>query len=260
MNVELRRRIHAFRNALVLAADTRSHDCFQMGRWRVELNNFPHGCCDLASNFLAQYLKDGDPALQPVIVHMQTTENFRQAEQSTIHSHVVVELNGWYIDLTLNQFAEYEGRVMIEDKTGTVGTLRRKIRSHEGVVTERGIQLDSAREDGHELYAWLKGVADCLMSASAGKDENPCSPAALVSTESLPENRDSKKKPPKMTHEGIISECYSPRLARLRETKTMWISESGMRFRKSTGAAVGSGVWSSHRLDLKSIKELQLSE
>lgn len=63
-----------------------------------------------------------------------------------------------------------------------------------------------------------------------------------------------------MTHVGIISECYTPRESRLRETKTMWISESGRRFRKTTGAAVGSGVWSSHRLDLKSIREIQPDE
>lgn len=35
MTSEIRRRIHAFRNALVLAADTRSHACFHMGRWHL---------------------------------------------------------------------------------------------------------------------------------------------------------------------------------------------------------------------------------
>ncbi|HAU2802505.1 TPA: hypothetical protein O7142_003945 [Salmonella enterica] len=44
MTPEIRRRIHAFRNALVPAADTRSNECFRMGRWQ-ELNAFPHGCC-----------------------------------------------------------------------------------------------------------------------------------------------------------------------------------------------------------------------
>jgi len=64
----------------------------------------------------------------------------------------------------------------------------------------------------------------------------------------------------KMTHEGTITECYRPRQVKLRETKTQWISECGKRFRKSTGAAVGSGVWSSHRLDLSSIREIQSDE
>ena len=45
-----------------------------------------------------------------------------------------------------------------------------------------------------------------------------------------------------MTHMGIITECYRPREVRLRETRTQWVSECGLRFRKSTGAAVGSGV------------------
>lgn len=66
------------------------------------------------------------------------------------------------------------------------------------------------------------------------------------------------EKPPRkrMTHEGIVSECYRPRKVRLRQTSTMWISETGRKFRKSTGAATGSGVWSAYRLDLDSIREL----
>lgn len=64
----------------------------------------------------------------------------------------------------------------------------------------------------------------------------------------------------KMTHEGIITEHYRPRQVRLHETKTQWLSECGERFRKSTGAAVGSGVWSSHRLDLRSIRKIQSDE
>ncbi|MNR35433.1 hypothetical protein D3C85_1532810 [compost metagenome] len=63
-----------------------------------------------------------------------------------------------------------------------------------------------------------------------------------------------------MTHEGTITECYKPRHVRLRETSTWWISECGLRFRKSTGAAVGSGVWSADRLDLKSIREIKSGE
>ena len=60
-----------------------------------------------------------------------------------------------------------------------------------------------------------------------------------------------------MTHVGIITECYRLREVRLRETATWWVSECGLRFRKSTGAAVGSGVWSANRLDLKSIREIR---
>ncbi len=163
MTPEIRRRIHAFRNALVLAADTRSHECFWMGRWHLELNPFPHGSCDLASNFLAQYLQDGDQALQPVILHMQTTAKFREEEGSTIRSHVIVELDGWFIDLTLNQFGEYIDRVGIDNRAGTLGSLLRKIRDQGGKVEKRGIQLHTADEDGSTLYNWLRNTADSLL-------------------------------------------------------------------------------------------------
>lgn len=165
MTPEIRRRIHAFRNALVLAADTRSNECFRMDRWQ-ELNEFPHGCCDLASNFLAQYLQDSDPTLKPVIVHMQTTKSFQDKEGSSIKSHVIVELEGWYIDLTLNQFAECRRRVVIEINSGTLGKLIRNIPVHGGNVTTRGIQLDAGlNQDGQELYDWLKATADSLLGS-----------------------------------------------------------------------------------------------
>lgn len=96
----------------------------------------------------------------------------------------------------------------------------------------------------------------------------------LVSTEILPQYRagtvagasdktthvsEQKNRQP-MTHTGTITECYKPREVRLRETATQWVSECGLRFRKSTGAAVGSGVWSANRLDLKSVREIQSGE
>lgn len=89
MTPDIKRRIHAFRNALVLATDTRSHECFRMGRWQ-ELNEFPHGCCDLASNFLAQYLKDSAPALEPTIVKMRTSSKFRETHPSSIENHTIM--------------------------------------------------------------------------------------------------------------------------------------------------------------------------
>lgn len=161
MTPDIKRRIHAFRNALVLAADTRSHECFEMGRWK-ELNEFPHGCGDLASHFLAQYLQDSDPTLKPVIVSLTTTPAFRRNEQSTIEAHTFVELHGWFIDLTLSQFPEYEHRVVIDDRTGLLSRLRARILASEGEETECGIQLDTY-ENGGELYAWLRATADRLL-------------------------------------------------------------------------------------------------
>ncbi|MDS4036482.1 hypothetical protein RKI04_09445 [Citrobacter amalonaticus] len=96
----------------------------------------------------------------------------------------------------------------------------------------------------------------------------------LVSTEILPQYRagtvagasdkathvsEQKKRQP-MTHVGIITECYQPREVRLRETGTWWVSECGLHFRKSTGDAVGSGVWSANRLDLSSVREIKPHE
>ncbi|HCR4046029.1 TPA: hypothetical protein OOF41_004261 [Citrobacter freundii] len=108
---------------------------------------------------------DSDPALSPVIVHMQTTEEFRRDEKSPIRSHVIVEVAGWFVDLTLNQFEEYEERVVIDDRTGVLGTLRRKIPFCGGKLTERGIQLDTVTEDGSELYDWLRATADRLLAS-----------------------------------------------------------------------------------------------
>ncbi|WP_312629573.1 hypothetical protein [Scandinavium sp.] len=169
MTPEIRRRIHAFRNALVLAADTRSHECFEMARWQ-ELNVFPHGCCDLASNFLAQYLRDSNPDLKPVIIRMQTTEEFRHEYRSAIQSHVIVELTGWFIDLTLNQFADYEERVVIERNNGTLGSLIRGIKKHAGTVNNTDIQLDANDLNGSMLYSWLRETADHLLASSPAGD------------------------------------------------------------------------------------------
>ncbi|EEH8383435.1 hypothetical protein G3142_005521 [Salmonella enterica subsp. enterica serovar Montevideo] len=165
MTPEIRRRIHAFRNALVLAADTRSHECFRMGRWQ-ELNAFPHGCCGLASHFLAQYLQDSDPTLKPVIVSLTTTAAFRQQEKSTIQAHTFVELHGWFIDLTLNQFDEYKARVVIDNRTGLLGRLRIFILAYDGEEKAPSIQLDTTTEDGGELYGWLRATADSLLASS----------------------------------------------------------------------------------------------
>lgn len=165
MTPEIKRRIHAFRNALVLAADTRSHECFRMDRWQ-ELNAFPHGSADLASHFLAQYLQDGDPDLRPVIVSLTTTPAFRQKEQSAIEAHTFVELYGWFIDLTLNQYPEYHCRIVFDNRTGLLGTLRRRILGYDGEETGSGIQLDTPTENGAELYAWLRATADSLLSSS----------------------------------------------------------------------------------------------
>lgn len=101
---------------------------------------------------------------------MHTDGEFGEEGNSTIRNHVVVELGGWYIDLTLNQFAEYNYRVLIEKETGIVGSLLRTIERHGGRVKRDVIKLDTSQELGRELYYWLRVTADNLLSASPAGD------------------------------------------------------------------------------------------
>lgn len=149
MTPEIRRRIHAFRNALVLAADTRSNECFRMGRWQ-ELNAFPHGCCDLA-----QYLQDGDPTLKPVIIHMETTEDFRKEYRSTIKSHVIVEVTGSLSTLPL--------------------TSLRNIRTGWCLMTEPArwalcsdISGAAAGQSRSGVFSWMRGRTKTVMNSLTG--------------------------------------------------------------------------------------------
>ncbi|HAL5940605.1 TPA: hypothetical protein H6S84_004185 [Escherichia coli] len=152
---------------------------------------------------------------------------------------------------------------------GPLGTFLRTVRNLGGTFSTRKLTLDGIPDQAWKLYAWLKAEADGLLAASE-QDRQPGSMPPPVSTDILPQYRDrtvagasdkatnvpTKKNRNPMTHTGIITECYQPREVRLRETTTQWVTECGLRFRKSTGAAVGSGVWSSRRLDLGSIREL----
>ncbi|EBH4418499.1 hypothetical protein CW556_23425 [Salmonella enterica] len=71
----------------------------------------------------------------------------------------------WFVDLTINQFAEYKDRVVIDDRTGILGTLRREILEYDGKEKELSIQLDTTTEDGSELYDWLRTTADNLLTS-----------------------------------------------------------------------------------------------
>lgn len=262
MREEIEARVKAFRQALELAARERAGEPILSG-WRQLLKSFPSGCCELASQTLVQYLRDHDKKLFPYIIAMQWIDN------NHMRGHVIVALDGEYTDLTLDQFDEYDDWIMAEpiESGGQLGSFLKTVRNLKGSFTTRELTLDVIPGDGHKLYGWLKDTADSLLSVPEQIIRLP----PLLSMEIPSEYRDrtytnpsyqaghapEKKNQKAMTHVGTISECYKPRQSRLRETKTMWISESGLRFRKSTGAAVGSSVWSSHRLDLKSIREIQ---
>ncbi|MFO3759066.1 hypothetical protein [Klebsiella aerogenes] len=268
MNADTLARVEAFRRALELAAYERSAEPVP-SVWRDFLKAFPLGCCELASQTLAEYLTEDGSNLHPCIIAMAWTENAGN------HGHVIVALDGEYIDLTLDQFDGYDDRIVVEpvESGGQLAGFIQKVRAHGGTLTTRKVTLDVIPYEGHKLYGWLKATADSLLAAS-GQGRAPYSMPQLVSTEILPQYRDrtvaassdtathvsAQKKRQTMTHVGIITECYQPREVRLRETDTQWVSECGLRFRKATGAAAGSGVWSANRLDLKSIREIETED
>ncbi len=268
MNADTRARVEAFRRALELAAGERSGEPVP-AVWRDFLKAFPDGCCELASQTLVQYLMDHNEKLFPYVIGMQWDDGPDR------HGHVIVALDGEYIDLTLDQFDGYDDRIVAEpiEYGGQIAAFIQNVRAHGGTLSTRELTFDGIPDQAWNLYAWLKEVADDLLAAS-GQGRAPDSMPLLVSTEIPPQYRagavagpsdkathvtEQKKRRP-MTHVGIITECYRPREVRLRETDTQWVSECGLRFRKSTGAAVGSGAWSANRLDLKSIREIQPGE
>lgn len=265
MRADTRARVEAFRCALELAARERAGESVP-SVWRDVLKDFPAGCCELASQTLAQYLYEDGSNLHPFIICMEWNDGPLR------HGHVIVALDGEYIDLTLDQFPGYHERIVAEpvESGGQISAFIQKVRDRGGILTTRERTFDGIPDQAWKLYAWLKEVADSLLVAS-GQNRKPAGMTQLVSMEILPQYRDrtgagssdkaadvTKKKHLKtMTHEGTITECYQPRVVRLRETSSWWVSECGLRFRKSTGAAVGSGIWSPNRLDLKSIRKIK---
>lgn len=162
MRQETTFRIRAFRQALEKAVRELPEEYRNGPRW-CELKNFPAGSCDLASNCLAQYLKDCGERGEPCILFMCGNETFRKEENSTVHGHVIVILNGEYIDLTLDQFDEYTDYIPAEslETGGVLGTLLRKIPQYEGEIETRRINLD--RLQG--IYPWLRNRADGILKA-----------------------------------------------------------------------------------------------
>jgi len=161
MRQETTFRIRAFRQALELAAGETKAEYRNLPHW-CDLENFPAGSCDLASNFLARYLIERDKGLYPCIIHMCGNKTFREAENSTVNNHVIVMLDGNYIDLTLDQFEEYPVYVPAEEieAAGILGTLISKILLHEGTLTTRPVNIGR----GQSLYKMLSKFADELLA------------------------------------------------------------------------------------------------
>ncbi|MDI9280145.1 hypothetical protein QMZ65_23280 [Pantoea sp. EABMAA-21] len=161
MRQETTFRIRAFRQALEQVAAVRGDEYRNLPRW-CELSGFPRGSCDLASNFLARYLMEWDKGLYPFIIHMCGNNTFREEENSTVHSHVIVILDGNYIDLTLDQFKEYDSYVPAEpiESGGVIGSLIHKIQKHEGEISTRPVKIG----DGHTLFRLVSKSADELLA------------------------------------------------------------------------------------------------
>ncbi|MBK4114548.1 hypothetical protein JHD93_20610 [Cronobacter sakazakii] len=156
MREDTKFRVRAFRKALELARDC-PEECRHLGRWGKDLHHFPRGSCDMASNCLAQYLTDKTCG-HPFIISMDGSG----LENSTVHGHVIVMLDGEYIDLTLDQFEEYPDYILSEpvESQRVIGTLLRRIGEIEGTIETRPIKLSSYNECGEDMYAWLRNKAD----------------------------------------------------------------------------------------------------
>ncbi|WP_422881884.1 hypothetical protein [Pantoea agglomerans] len=163
MRHETSLRIRAVRQALALAAAGCKEEYRKLPRW-FDLRNFPRGSCDLASNFLAHYLMESDKGLHPCIIFMCGNKTFREAENSTVNGHVIVLLDGNYIDLTLDQFDEYASYIPAEpiESGGIFGSLLHKIQKHDGEISTRPVKI----RDGHKLYIVLKKYADELLASN----------------------------------------------------------------------------------------------
>ncbi|WP_411752393.1 hypothetical protein [Serratia sp. (in: enterobacteria)] len=166
MKTEIRACVKAFRQALQLAAGDRKEQCRGMARWHTDVSKFPGGSCGLTSHFLAQYLKDHDDTLCPYLLHLDATEAFRKATGSTVHGHVIVALDGDYIDLTLDQFKEEYNHCVTDEPIGSNGPLGqlladiRKYSDDDNAIRTRDINL----EGGEKLYDWLRSTADDLLA------------------------------------------------------------------------------------------------
>ena len=206
MRADTRARVKAFRRALELAAGERADEPVP-SIWRDLLKDFPDGCCELASQTLAEYLTEDASKLHPYIIGMQWDDPDR-------HGHVIVALDGEYIDLTLDQFPGYDNWIVAEpiEYGGQIAVFIQKVRAHGGTLSTRELTFDGIPDKSRKLYDWLKATADSLMPVTGQGSSLP----APLSYEIIAKYRDrsdtgpsdkagivpEKKKQRKMTHEG----------------------------------------------------------
>lgn len=179
MRAETEARVKAFRRAPELAAGERSGEQRVPSVWRNCLKDFPDGCCELASQTLVKYLMDHNKKLFPYVIGMQWDDGPDR------HGHVIVALDGEYIDLMLDQFDDYDDWIVAEpiESGRQLGTFMQKVRNQGGTFTTRELTFDGIPDDAYKLYTWLKEVADSLLAAS-GQGRKPGGVPLLVSRRS----------------------------------------------------------------------------
>lgn len=169
---------------------------------------------ELASQTLAAYLKEDGSNLHPYIIGTKWNED------SGAHGHVITALDGDYIDLTLDQFDDYDDWIVAEhiESGRQLGTFMQKVRNQGGTLTTRELTFDGIPDDAYKLYTWLKEVTDSLLAAS-GQGRKPGGMPQLVSMDIHPQYRDKavadqsdkgtkKKTLQAMTHKGTMTYCY----------------------------------------------------
>ncbi|WP_197068577.1 hypothetical protein [Photobacterium gaetbulicola] len=146
--------IHTFRNALATIIETQSYRYCELPRWQ-ELNAFPYGSCDLANNMLAMYLREH--GYNPKMIWCRND----LADYPEILSHVWVEVDNKFVDITINQFPRLiRERVHIANKY-EVGILN-EIYFHcreKGQFEEREVDLRNHAGCGDAIYQAVAALA-----------------------------------------------------------------------------------------------------
>jgi len=154
---DVRKYVHKFRNALVRAAELESHRLYSFGRWN-ELNSFPYGSCDIASNFLSAYLKQ--KGIESKVIWCKN----ELSKYRDIKSHVWLEIYDHFIDITISQFPKYcLDRIYICEKASPsiLSEIYRscyKLGGHN--YQEREIEINTRIESGYQLFQEIVKMAD----------------------------------------------------------------------------------------------------
>lgn len=156
--MELKKAVHCFRNALFLTIETESHKVFTYSGW-AELNAFPHGSCDIASNFLGQFLIDCGFAVDVIYC------NGAFKKVPGVRSHVWLEVNEYYVDLTGCQFKLENDRVIFREKKE-----RTWLRDYfelckaDGNANISGVEINTAVDNRGDLYEYIADRARTMLA------------------------------------------------------------------------------------------------